>query len=100
MKNILMITPFFAPYSHATVYRVRRFAKYLTRFGWKPYVLTVDRSSLYFIDPSLLDDLPEEVEIIRARHLDLFAKARFAMSVVASIIWHFGRSFSSDHTSI
>lgn len=71
MKNILMITPFFAPYSHAAVYRAHRFAKYLPRFGWKPYVLTVDKSFLYFVDPTLLDDLPEEVEIIRARHIDL-----------------------------
>lgn len=71
MKNILMITPFFAPYSHAAVYRAHRFAKYLPRFGWKPYVLTVDRSFLYFIDESLLDDLPKDVEIIRARHIDI-----------------------------
>lgn len=71
MKNILIITPFFAPYSHAAVYRAHRFAKYLPRFGWKPYVLTVDRSFLYFIDKALLDDLPNDVEIIRARHIDL-----------------------------
>jgi len=71
MKKVLMITPFFAPYSHAAVYRAHRFAKYLPRFGWKPYILTVDRSSLYFIDTALLDDLPREVEIIRARHIDL-----------------------------
>lgn len=71
MKKILMITPFFAPYSHAAVYRAHRFAKYLPRFEWKPYVLTVDRSFLYFIDKSLLDDLPKEVEIMRARHIDL-----------------------------
>lgn len=71
MKKILMITPFFAPYSHAAVYRAHRFAKYLPLFGWKPYVLTVDRSFLYFIDNALLDNLPEDVEIIRARHIDL-----------------------------
>ena len=70
MNNVLMITPFFAPYSHAAVYRAHRFAKYLPRFGWKPYVITVDRSLLYFIDNALLDDLPKEVEIIRAAHPD------------------------------
>lgn len=66
-----MITPFFAPYSHAAVYRAHRFAKYLPRFGWGVKVLTVDKSLLYFIDKALLDDLPEEVEIVRARHIDL-----------------------------
>lgn len=66
-----MITPFFAPYSHAAVYRAHRFAKYLPRFGWKPYILTVDKSLLYFIDATLLDDLPKEAEIIRARHAQL-----------------------------
>lgn len=70
MKKILMITPFFAPYSHAAVYRAHRFAKFLPRFGWKPYVLTVDRSFLYFIDEALLKDLPDEIEITRARHID------------------------------
>jgi len=70
MKNILMITPFFAPYSHAAVYRAHRFAKYLPRFGWKPYVVTVSKSFIYFVDPTLLDDLPKEVEIIRSKHID------------------------------
>ncbi len=71
MKNILIITPFFAPYSHAAVYRAHRFAKYLPRFGWKPYVLTVDRDFLYFVDSLLLDDLPKDVQIIRARYAPL-----------------------------
>lgn len=70
MKNILMITPFFAPYSHAAVYRIHRFAKYLPRWGWKPYILTVDHSFLYFIDNALMDDLPKEVEIIPARYIE------------------------------
>lgn len=97
MKNILMITPFFAPYSHAAVYRAYRFAKYLPRFGWKPYILTVDHSFLYFIDNALIEDLPKEVEIIPARYIEfnysglklLFKKNRKA----------FPRPISSDLTA-
>src|SRR5690606_38591537 len=45
-------------------------AKLLPRFGWKPYVVTVDRNYLYNEDPTLLDDLPPEVEIHAARYVE------------------------------
>ncbi len=41
-KSVLIVTPFFAPQSHAAVFRAYKLAKYLPRFGWKPYVLTTD----------------------------------------------------------
>lgn len=43
--------------------------KYLPSFGWKPYVLTVKGESFSVIDRSLLEDLPEEVEVYRTRSL-------------------------------
>ncbi|MDB5352383.1 MAG: hypothetical protein JWN86_3630 [Planctomycetota bacterium] len=69
-RSVLIITPYFAPQSHAAVFRAYKLAKLLPRFGWKPYVLTVDRNYLYNEDRSLLDALPDEVEITTARHVE------------------------------
>ena len=44
-KNILIITPFFPPQTHAAVFRAFKLVKYLKRTGWNPIVLT--DSNLY-----------------------------------------------------
>ena len=54
-KNILIITPFFPPQTHAAVFRAFKLVKYLKRTGWNPIVLTVNRNYLYLEDPDLLD---------------------------------------------
>lgn len=69
-RSILIITPYFAPQSHAAVFRAYKLAKLLPRFGWKPYVLTVDRNYLYNEDPGLLADLPAEVTVHTARYVE------------------------------
>lgn len=69
-KSILLITPFFAPQSHAAVFRVHKLAKYLPRFGWKPYVITVDINYNYNEDSRLISELPKDVEIIRTRYVE------------------------------
>ena len=43
-KNILIITPFFPPQTHAAVFRAFKLVNYLKRTGWNPIVLTVGRS--------------------------------------------------------
>jgi glycosyltransferase involved in cell wall biosynthesis len=69
-KTALIITPYFAPQSHAAVFRAYKIAKYLPSFGWKPYVLTVDTNYLYNEDESLTAALPPEVEINTARYVE------------------------------
>jgi len=69
-RSILIVTPFFAPQNHAAVFRAYKLAKYLPDFGWKPIVLTVDTQYEYNEDPGLLDDLPEEVEVLTARYIE------------------------------
>ena len=69
-KSVLIVTPFFAPQTHAAVFRAYKLAKYLPRHGWKPYVLTTDTNYLYNEDPGLLDALPPEVEVTRARYVE------------------------------
>lgn len=44
--NILFVTYFFPPCGGSGVLRVVRFVKYLRRFGWTPFVLTVDERDI------------------------------------------------------
>ncbi len=69
-KSVLIITPFFAPQSHAAVFRAYKLAKYLPQYGWKPYVVTTDTNYLYNEDPTLLSTLPSDVEIHRTRYIE------------------------------
>lgn len=68
-KNILIITPFFAPETHAAVFRAHKLVKYLKREGWNPVVITVDTNYNYNEDITLLDDL-KEVEIHRTKYIE------------------------------
>lgn len=67
---ILIITPFFAPQSHAAMFRVHKLVKYLPNYGYRPIVLTTDINYLYNNDEELLNELPDCVEIIRTRHIE------------------------------
>lgn len=69
-RSVLIVTPFFAPQNHAAVFRAYKLAKYLPQFGWKPIVLTVDTQYEFNEDAALLTDLPDEVEVIRARYIE------------------------------
>jgi glycosyltransferase involved in cell wall biosynthesis len=69
-RSVLIVTPFFAPQNHAAVFRAYKLAKYLPQFGWKPIVLTVDTQYEFNEDAALLNDLPDEVEVIRARYVE------------------------------
>jgi glycosyltransferase involved in cell wall biosynthesis len=69
-RSVLIVTPFFAPQNHSAMFRAYKLAKYLPQFGWKPIVLTVDTQYLYNEDPSLIPDLPQEVEVIRAPYVE------------------------------
>ena len=69
-RSVLIVTPFFAPQSHAAVFRAYKLAKYLPQYGWKPYVVTTDTNYLYNEDAALLSALPCEVEVHRARYIE------------------------------
>lgn len=70
LTPILIITPFFAPQTHAAMFRVHKLVKYLPDYGYKPIVLTTDINYLYNNNEDLLAELPDCVEIIRTRHIE------------------------------
>jgi len=75
MKKILLIAYFYPPLGGAGTFRPLKFSKYLPKFGWKPYVITVKNSGVYSKDPSLMQDLPKGIRIERTYRIpiDLFS---------------------------
>ncbi len=68
-KSILIITPYFAPQSHAAVFRAYKLAKYLSRSGWKVHVLTEKQNYLYNEDHNLEKEIPN-VTISRVDYIE------------------------------
>jgi glycosyltransferase involved in cell wall biosynthesis len=67
MKNVLLISYDFPPAWTSGVYRPLKFAKYLPKFGWRPVILTVKNYPRECLDETLLEQLPPETCITRAR---------------------------------
>jgi hypothetical protein len=70
MVPLLVVTPFFAPQSHAAVFRAYKVVKLLPSLGYRPFVVTVDTNYDYHEDESLSLALPPEVTVVRACHIE------------------------------
>lgn len=70
MPRILIVAYYFPPWGMGGVQRVLKFAKYLPDFEWDVTVLAPRASSYHNQDPSLLNDLPESVQIERVDYTD------------------------------
>lgn len=65
MKKVLIITYYWPPSGGAGVQRWLKFAKYLPEFGWQPIIYTPENPDYPAIDESLLNDVPEGIEVLR-----------------------------------
>lgn len=65
MPHILIITYYFPPWGMGGVQRVLKFAKYLPEFGWDVTILAPQPGDYHNTDPTLLDDLPSSIQIVR-----------------------------------
>lgn len=81
-RNVLLICYGFPPIGGGGVPRPLKMAKYLGEFGWKVHVLTVEPAYHATLDPTLLAQLPPEVQIHRAKEMPLIPK-RGAASAAA-----------------
>lgn len=64
-KAILLISYYFPPCGGAPVQRWHRFLPHLMEAGIKPVILTTDGGDYPYLDATLLDELPPELEIVR-----------------------------------
>ena len=68
-KKVLIVSYIFPPIGGGGVQRTLKFVKYLREYGWEPIVLTVGNDFGYDNkDNSLIDDIPEDINIIRIDH--------------------------------
>ena len=67
MNRILIITYEFPPIGGSGVQRVTKFVNYLPKYGWLPFVLTVENSIEHFNDSSLMKDIPKDILIVRTK---------------------------------
>jgi glycosyltransferase involved in cell wall biosynthesis len=65
MKKVLMVSYHFPPGAGPGVQRVLKYVKYLPEFGWLPVVLTVRNAQYSARDESLLEQVPEQVQVYR-----------------------------------
>lgn len=65
MKKVLIIAYYFPPLGWSGVQRTLKFIKYLRDFDWEPIVVTVGKTKFSILDESLLEEVPEEIEVIR-----------------------------------
>jgi glycosyltransferase involved in cell wall biosynthesis len=65
VKKLLMIAYYFPPSGTVGVYRTLKFLKYLPEFGWESTVLTTSNGKSPTYDASLLDLVPDGVEVVR-----------------------------------
>lgn len=70
MKRVLFIAYLFPPIANSGTQRPLKFAKYLTRFGWQPVVLTAAHFDGQPIDEGLLRDIPEGTSVVRVPMLN------------------------------
>ncbi len=73
MKGVLVISYYWPPSGGPGAQRVVKFVRYLPWFGWEPIVLTVEKGEFPYHDPSLAEDVPEDLPVFRARSVDPFA---------------------------
>lgn len=65
MKNILVITYYWPPYSGSGVQRWLKFCKYLPEFGFRPHVYTPENPHYSILDHKLEDEIGEHVQLIK-----------------------------------
>lgn len=76
-KSVLIITYYWPPSGGSGVQRWLKFAKYLDLAGWQVFVLTPEQPAFSVKDPSLLRDVPANVEVLKLpiwEPYDLFYK--------------------------
>ncbi|MBN2482347.1 MAG: glycosyltransferase [Bacteroidales bacterium] len=64
---MLIITYYWPPYGGSAVLRWLKFTKYLREFNWEPVIYTPLNPEPQVIDTSLLNDIPENLTVIKSK---------------------------------
>jgi glycosyltransferase involved in cell wall biosynthesis len=69
-RRVLMVTYLFPPAGGVGVQRTLKYATYLPRWGWDPVVVAPANPAYWFRDPTLLDQLPADLEVHRTASVE------------------------------
>ncbi len=72
LPRVLVVTYYFPPSGGPGVQRTLKTVRYLRDAGFEPVVLTVEAGAYPSHDPSLLDDIPDGVRVLRTAAPDPF----------------------------
>jgi glycosyltransferase involved in cell wall biosynthesis len=71
-RKILLVSYYYPPLGGVGAFRAVKLARYLPRFGWRPFVLTPLPPYYYCIDPTLAGEAGEAVRVVRTESADPF----------------------------
>lgn len=94
MRRVLILTYYWPPAGSSGVQRWLKFVKYLRDYGWEPIVYTANNPEVSAIDESLLNDIPEGIEVIRRNVPEPYGVYKFLSGNKKKI----GVGFTSDST--
>jgi glycosyltransferase involved in cell wall biosynthesis len=85
-RRILMLAYFFPPLGGAGVQRALKFCRYLPEHGWEATVLTTRSTSYPVGDPSLRDEMPGGLRVVRAREPGMLEALRRPVLIACSVL--------------
>lgn len=80
MRRVLFLAYLFPPIANSGTQRPLKFAKYLSRHGWEPTVMTAAQFDDHRVDEGLLAEMPPGLSIVRVPMLN----ERIADAVIAA----------------
>lgn len=76
MRKILIISYYWPPSGGSGVQRWLKMTKYLPRLGWQPYVYTPENPDFNLKDESLLEEVHEDIVVLKTPIWEPYAAAR------------------------
>ena len=77
MKRLLVLAYFFPPIGGGGCQRTLKLVRYLEPLGWTSTVVTARDPDYWILDPTLLEEVPDATEVIRARGMTSHGLLRF-----------------------
>lgn len=65
MHKVLIVTYYWPPAGGPGVQRVLSFTRYLPQYGWEPVILTVENGDYSSEDPSLIEQIPNNINVYK-----------------------------------
>ena len=72
LKKVLIVTYYWPPAGGPAIQRTLKFVKYMRFFGWEPVILTVENGEYPAIDLSLIQEIPDNIQVYKTKAFQPF----------------------------